>query len=787
MKYRFGAIVLLLIMGWLELSTLAVTAATSDEPMHILRGYALVSRGKYHIPSCVPCSPALSGTLIGSGLLLEPNLNLPPDSDPGWQENSGFGLQEAFLWSNTVDPLQMIYLARLPIVFVSILLGAFIYLWASRRSGAVAGLGALTLYVFSPNMLANARLATTDVVAAATFAAGAFAFSRALDVPRRMSRLKSGVALGLALAAKVSAVWLPVAFVIQMLARFWKDRRNRRAWIVSITTVLISFVVGGLTLWAVYRFSIGPIDPGGPSVPAPAYWGDWQDFANYLRDPLPSYLFGQISNQGWWYFFPITFLVKTPLPVLLLLLIALARTVRARSWSKDAPLLLAPGLLFASLLFSPHDLGYRYLLPLLPFIFVYAGDVIAAAARARWTQIVIGLLIVWQVVGTLRYYPYYLTFFNEIAGGPDRGRYILIDSNLDWGQDLPALKQYVDEHHLEQVRFSYSGATPPGVYGLKTQALPPFFPPMRDQGAWWLHTLYPPDPPPGHYALSVTGMMGDPNDYAFFRDRMPDAIVGNSIYIYTVPAHGVPADLSLAGLQVDQIDPDTFGQFGTNDLRLRWFDATTSLIASPDPTWVAVTDNQPIAKEFQTLFDGVAPTAQARTTYEDRSYKLYHFDLGTRLLVAAQQAEQSAAWSEGVYPDPASMTFTKLPASFDRTAELIGYHVVTASQSSNLTVVTYWRAGDQAVAPLQLFVHALGPDGQVAAQEDRLDAQVYGWRVGDVIAQISHLKFAQPPQPGQAYWLEVGLYHSDTGERVPVVINDHAVGQRLLLKPIQFR
>ena len=779
MKYRFVAVILLVVMLWLEASTLSITAATPDEPMHMIRGDAFMRLGKDQIASCSPCSPVLAGALIGSGLSLEPDLQLPPKDDPAWTDGKGFPLQEAFLWRNTAPPERMIFLARLPIMAVSLLLAALIFRWSSQRSGPGAALGTLVLYVFGVNILAHARLATTDVVATATFALSAYTFTRALDSSRRILWIASGVALGLALAAKISAVWLPVAFFLLMVIRVWQTRHDRRAWLKPIGLLMGTGVLSLLTLWAIYRFTIEPLTPGGISVIAPAYWREWLAFNEYLKDPLPSYLFGQMSKFGWWYYFPITFAVKTSLPELIFLGLALLHTARARTWVRDLPLILPPLLLFGSLLFSPHDLGYRYLLPIVPFIFVYSADVIRAAQRVRWTRIAVLVLIGWQIIGTLRYYPYYLTFFNEIVGGPDRGRYIIVDSNLDWGQDLIGLKQYVDEH----VRFSYSGATLPSVYGLHTEALPPVYPPMRDQGVWWLHTLYPPDPLPGTYALALTSMMADPNSYSFFRDRAPDHVIGNSIYIYDIPPQGPSVDVALSGLQVDQIDAETFKHFGTNDVRLRWFDATTSLIAAPDRSWVAIADNQAITPDLAGLFDGVESAAHAKLVYGDQSYRLYQFDLGARLQSAAQQASQNAAWSSQAYPAPAATNAISLPVKFGQTAELLGYEL--KKMDGGLTLVTYWRAGDQVVTPLQLFAHVIGPAGSIVAQEDRLDAPAFGWHAGDLIAQVNHLHFGAPlQQPG---WLEIGLYHSDSGERLPVMVNGQPVDSRLLLQRVEIR
>ncbi|MGH8630211.1 MAG: hypothetical protein ACREU7_05535, partial [Burkholderiales bacterium] len=358
------------------------------------------------------------------------------------------------------------------------------------------------------------------------------------------------------------------------------------------------------------------------------------------------------------------------------MLLALARAIHKRTGLRDMPLWLAPSLLFGSLLLSPHDLGYRYLLPLLPFIFVAGADVLAATARLRWARVGVGLLLAWHAWGTLSLYPSYLAYFNELAGGPSQGRYILSDSNIDWGQDLIGLKRYADQNHLERVKLSYFGVTPPSVYGMKVDALLPVRNALYDQGAWWLHTYYPHDPPPGVYAISVANLMGgiwiDSTAYAYFRDRAPDATIGYSIYVYTVPARGAPVNLSLSGLQIDQIDPDTYARFESNDVRPRWFDATTSLIAPPGETWAAIADAQAIAPQLAPLFEDVEPVAQAQTVDTGQPYRLYRFDLGKRLLRAARTSEQTAAWSAEAYPQ-SEANQVSLPVKFGETIELIGY------------------------------------------------------------------------------------------------------------------
>ncbi len=774
---RFLAIGLLFILAFLQLSSLAVTSVTIDEPSHLVAGYAFLTRGDTRIKLNGPILPNAIGA---APLLMQPDLKLTPASDPMWDTNDHNGISDEFVWRNTASPFLLIYLARIPYLFISWLLGALIFRWAGERAGAWAGVFVLTLYVFDPNLLAHSRFVMTDFAPAAVAFFALYAFDRSLRQPanRRRWLFVSGISLGLALASKFSLMILLLALPI---IAFCNDpgssaRVSVRARQLSLRFVLL-LIVAALTVWGVYAFQIGPVDPGGPPVPAPGFWREWQSAQYYLNQPWPNYLFGQTSETGWWYYFPIAFALKTPLPVLILFVAALVRTVLKRTWRADLIFLLPSLLLFISLLFSSNNLGYRYLLPLLPLIYVYvsglwprtmpnaSGRVILSARH-----FVILSLLVWQIVSTLRIYPYYLTYFSEIAGGPDRGRYILSDSNVDWGQDLVGLKSYVEQNGLDRIKLSYFGIAHPTAYGLQTEALLPVRTAMNDQGAWWLKTYYPSDPPPGKYAISVVNLMGgiwiDPSEYAFFRDRKPDTTIGNSIYVYTIEPRGPAAELSLAGLQIDQIDAETHRLFNTNDVRPRWFDATSSLIAAPGEAWIAIAHDQPIAPELKPLFDGVAPVARAKLTDEDRSYALYHFDLAQRLLDTAQRAEHNAK-------------DVSLPVKFGDTADLLGYDLKRGDK--DLTLTTYWRAGDHIVTPLQMFVHVLDTDSHLVAQSDRLDAAPFGWRAGDAIAQIHRI--ALPPG-ATTYLIAIGLYNPDTQQRLPVVVNGREVDQRLILKQL---
>src|SRR5512139_566831 len=156
---RFIAALLLWLLAFLQLSSLAVTSVTIDEPSHVAAGYAFLTRGDTRL---MLNGPILPNALGAAPLLSQPELKLTPADDPMWDKNDHNGISDDFIWRNTASPFVLIYLSRLPFIFISWLLGALIFRWASERVNGWAGVFALTLYVFDPNLLAHSRFAMTD-------------------------------------------------------------------------------------------------------------------------------------------------------------------------------------------------------------------------------------------------------------------------------------------------------------------------------------------------------------------------------------------------------------------------------------------------------------------------------------------------------------------------------------------------------------------------------------------------------------------------------------------------
>ncbi len=245
-----------------------------------------------------------------------------------------------------------------------------------------------------------------------------------------------------------------------------------------------------------------------------------------------AFLLGELSDHGFPHYFLVTFLLKTPVPLLLLVALALVRLPRLDR--RDALVLWLPVLVYAAFTSTRGlQIGHRHLLPLYPFLFVAAGE--AAAWLWSWRRpaglALASALALWYAGGTLRNHPHHLAYFNEIAGGPANGWRHLVDSNLDWGQDLKRLAAWMRENRVPRLKLSYFGSADPSYYGIDAEALPGYTSPRP------VHVIR--EIRPGDIvAVSATNLQGvyvDPEDRALlarFRELEPIGRVGWSILVY---------------------------------------------------------------------------------------------------------------------------------------------------------------------------------------------------------------------------------------------------------------
>lgn len=528
---------------------------TFDEVAHLPAGYTHLTLRDYRL---VTDQPPLVKSLAALPLLaMEVHV---ADGDAAWarRRHYEFGRRFLFEWN---DARRLMMAGRHVMVALAALLLVLVTSWAWCRWGAAVG--ALTLFLggLNPDLLANGQLVTTDVPAALFMFASLIHFERLVARPSARRALLGGLLLGCALATKFSSLILvPLLAVFGALSVLGsppvadRGRRLLRVAAVLAAASILSLAV----IWACYGFRahVTP-DPAVNeaftleherpanellwqaalaaqrfSVLPDAYLFGVLRFAHH-SERRQAFLFGEVSEAGWWYYFPVTLALKTPIPLLLLLGMACALALREwRRHAKETVLWLLPLAYLAVAMSRNLNIGHRHLLPMLPFLLVAA----ARAAAALWRgggkagRGLVVVLLAWYAASAVRIHPHYLAYFNELVG-PENGHRYLVDSNLDWGQDLPGLKAYMDRAGVQRIKLSYFGTAEPAYYGIACDRLPGY-PAPAELGT----TVDPGD----LVAVSATNLEGvyledDPDAMRLMRRlrrQQPIASIGYSIFIY---------------------------------------------------------------------------------------------------------------------------------------------------------------------------------------------------------------------------------------------------------------
>ena len=460
-------------------------------------------------------------------------------------------------WDQRMDAPQLIGVPRvLNALLVGVPLVIAIFWWLWRRRGLAAATLGGGIAALSPTLVAHGGLATTDAGAAFFGTVAIAAIAWFATAPGAARLLVCALAVAAAMAAKYSLVFLlPVASLVFLWSSI--QRHGERRGLARVRPVLREFIVHSMALvflvlplwWALHLFArIPPQDLDAPAdryASAPFAPGNFLQLANtlapviglryqleHVRSGGDAYLAGERSTEGFWYYFPAAFLIKsTPseLALAALLVIAVGVAVRhpVRSLiqldSTWQCLLLSAAILSWALLHSHLNLGHRYMILMYPMLFIGAADWLASRLNHRPRQFaaVVGLLLVLQAASSLSIAPHDLAYVNQFAGGPGNGWRLLADSSLDWGQDLPALRAFLERHRDDRAAMKYFGSVLPAAYGVRVDEVenlqaPPEAYTLLALSATYLNGLY------------MNGL--DP--FKAFRTIEPDAQAGYSILLY---------------------------------------------------------------------------------------------------------------------------------------------------------------------------------------------------------------------------------------------------------------
>jgi 4-amino-4-deoxy-L-arabinose transferase-like glycosyltransferase len=540
-------------------------SATWDEPANVLAGLRYWEAGDFGVSSEHPPLAKLVAALP----LLRMHLKVPFIGSNVSRPNCAIQ-GRALVFGDDADAI--LFRSRLAVGAFALLL--IFLLWEAGYSMFGPGVAwlAATLALFEPNLVAYSAQVTSDFGLACLYFAAVYALWRVAERPTAIRLVGCGVALGMALAMKdIGIILIPTLFLLVAVeyvsgARHAGQEGTRRLKRDSVNWTIRLAVIGAVALvvlWGVYRFHYRARPDGLELSPTlaitllgvtghvsrplvtiaarykllpEAYLYGLSDVLSTNAHPRIAFLLGSLYPHAFWYYFPVTLLIKSTLGFLALLMVALASPMAwsGKSHRRAAYLLIPPALFLGVSLNSGTNVGVRHVLPVYPFlILAAAAGAWQLAKRRRVWAVVIASLVGFHVVSSLLSLPNYLAYSNELFGGTSRTYRSLSDSNVDWGQGLIEARKYLAQRNIKECWFAYYGSADPAYYQIPCKLLP-------DPFLWWWGkpALIPPGNFPGVVLISATEMTASEwgpeelNPYAHFFAAEPTAVIGGSILVF---------------------------------------------------------------------------------------------------------------------------------------------------------------------------------------------------------------------------------------------------------------
>lgn len=567
-KFVVLGVLALLAILLLQLGLTAnANSITWDEDDHIFAGYMMWKTADYGLNPEHPPLVKLVATLP----ILRMPLKRPQLQQRDFKIEAYLDGRE-LLFKNNAD--QILLRVRLAAAFFTFLLATLVFLAGQEMFGTAAGFIALALLVFDPNILAHGALVTTDVGITCFMFATVYAFYRYNKRPSIPRLLLTGLALGLALAAKHTGILVCAILVLLAICELivgsraapvegGKNETRGRQAVELVASLAVIAVIGLAVLWAFYGFRYAarpaglqmnpPLSEMVGQISRPREAKVIQAFAHYhllpesyligladvrnMSDYYQSYALGKIYLHGQWFYFPLAFLIKSTSAFLILLVIAIyaIATGRLRKW-REILFLTVPAFFHLYIaMISRMNIGVRHILPLYAFFAVLIGGAAwSLIQRHRAWVYVVGVLLAYQAVTAVRMYPAYMAYANEFWGGPTQTWKLLSDSNVDWAQQLKATRRYIDKNHIHDCWIIYFAQPVVDLdyYGIPCRILPTL------DAVWMNEDINTPAEIDGPLFVSAGDLSGFEfgpgklNPYEEFKTMRPVASIDYGIYVF---------------------------------------------------------------------------------------------------------------------------------------------------------------------------------------------------------------------------------------------------------------
>ncbi len=560
MNSKLEIIGVLLLLGCYFLQglySLPTTSKTYDEGIHLIGGFTFWTYQDFRLH---PENGNLPQRWASLPMLLMDAPDFPTD-DRSWRYPDGWLAEQTYLYQMPTEPVWFLFLGRVMMLLATTAIGLMVYIYARRLFGIAGGFIALSVFAFHPETLAHGRLITSDMIGAGAYLLSLWGLGLLLVSASIGRILMLGIAVGLLTVSKNhAALFAPVAAIsliaVCAYSREYALRMWRRGLVVNgwwrvlclrLCALVAAAVIAWGVLWSFYGFRYAAFNP---ELPAPEQAWDWDrvlandsasaKVVSAVRESglLPeAYLFGvahilkgsevrhgflmgDYTYDGWWGFFPLALLFKTPV-ALILLAVACAISIYAylkrtgrQLWLKPelaekvtltVPLIVLMGIYALVAGSSAFNIGLRYLMPVIVCGVVAMGALAFWWRKSRWGRYTISTLLGLFALESALAFPHYLSFFNRAVGGPENGYRLLVDSSLDWGQDLGALAEWLAEHNsgpeAKPVYLGYFGNESPRYAGIDARYLTSNR--VHRDESYQLGTLE-----PGYYVLSATMLQG---------------------------------------------------------------------------------------------------------------------------------------------------------------------------------------------------------------------------------------------------------------------------------------
>lgn len=481
-------------------------SATTDESVHLFAGFTYLTQKDFRLDTEHP--PLIKEIAAIPLLFLHPKYQLNSDWQKAgnfyydsWKEARAMGNSFMFLWGNNAD--QLLIYARIMMILLTLVLGLTVYFYAKKLYGEKAGIFATFLTLFCPIILSHGRLVNTDIGVTLFIVLTVYLWGNYLKKPSWWGFVGSGIFLGLALSSKFTAVILVPIMIGLLLINIYLDKSQ---WQTKIFALIGAIAIAFIIIWAAYGFSLSspPFPHGGisaeinswSSVPVSSHYDNLYNHLRAIFVPADfykglslisrhvvggngSFLLGHNSTFGWWYYFPVAIFFKTPIAIFIFLIISLIyfKKCRSKDIFDECVLIVSPLIFLLFAMLTRADLGVRHVLPIFPFLIIFASKSINTIdfKKINVTLVIFCAAVLWYIVIVFSSFPNYIAYFNEFAGGSQNGYKILTDSNLDWGQDIFRIKNYLVTNNITNpyLVYPWEGDEALNYYGIKFIPLTP--------------------------------------------------------------------------------------------------------------------------------------------------------------------------------------------------------------------------------------------------------------------------------------------------------------------------